>query len=79
MTAAAIFDLTGRTALITGRAEGLGKVMAEAGVRVALLDRNKERAHDLPNGLDGEAANLSGLALVIPNAGISEAAPRLLP
>ncbi len=38
------FDLTGRTAIVTGSAQGLGRVMAlalaEAGADLVLLDRD---------------------------------------
>lgn len=44
------FDLTGRTALVTGGAQGLGEAMAkslgEAGASVALADVNEEKAKD---------------------------------
>jgi NAD(P)-dependent dehydrogenase (short-subunit alcohol dehydrogenase family) len=48
-----LFDLTGRTAVVTGGAQGMGRAMAlalaEAGANVALLDRNaagiEETAH----------------------------------
>ncbi|HEX3347266.1 MAG TPA: SDR family oxidoreductase [Acetobacteraceae bacterium] len=40
-----LFDLTGRTAVITGSAQGMGRAMAmalaEAGANAVLLDRNK--------------------------------------
>ena len=41
------FDLTGRTALVTGGNQGLGKAfamgLAQAGARVAFSGRNAER------------------------------------
>jgi len=50
-----LFDLTGRTAVVTGGAQGMGRAMAlalaEAGANVALLDRNaagiEEAAHSI--------------------------------
>ena len=43
----ALFDLTGKTALVTGSSEGLGRTMArglaEAGARVILNGRNADK------------------------------------
>jgi NAD(P)-dependent dehydrogenase (short-subunit alcohol dehydrogenase family) len=54
-----LFDLTGRTALVTGGAGHLGRViggaLAECGARIALLDRDNPTAAsaDLPDVKDG--------------------------
>jgi len=53
-----LFDLTGRVALLSGAAQGLGRAMAlalaEAGADVLLVDRNAE-------GLQRTAEQLAGL------------------
>ncbi|MDZ4310733.1 MAG: SDR family NAD(P)-dependent oxidoreductase, partial [Cypionkella sp.] len=56
------FDLTGRLAVVTGGAAGIGRaisaVLAEAGARVVVADRNAEAAQAL-------AAELGGIALAL--------------
>ncbi|MBM3885896.1 MAG: SDR family oxidoreductase [Gemmatimonadetes bacterium] len=57
------FDFTGRAALITGAASGVGlataQLFAEAGARVALLDRD-------PDALEAAAATVAGETLRFP-------------
>lgn len=54
-----IADLTGRSALITGAASGLGKAMAHAlasaGAHVTVADLNGEAAREVANAVGGEA------------------------
>lgn len=54
-----IADLTGRSALITGAASGLGKAMAHAlasaGAQVTLADLNGEAAREVAAAIEGEA------------------------
>jgi NAD(P)-dependent dehydrogenase (short-subunit alcohol dehydrogenase family) len=53
-----LFDLTGRTAIITGSAQGMGRAMAtafaEAGADLVLLDRNED-------GIEATAHNIRQL------------------
>lgn len=53
-----MFDLSGRVAVVTGAAQGMGRAMAlalaEAGADVVLLDRNKE-------GIESAAAEISAM------------------
>jgi NAD(P)-dependent dehydrogenase (short-subunit alcohol dehydrogenase family) len=53
-----LFDLTGRVAVVSGAASGMGRAMslalAEAGASVMLVDRNSE-------GLEKTAANVAGM------------------
>lgn len=50
------FDLTGRLAVVTGGAAGIGRaiseVLAEAGAKVVIADRNPDAAHALARDLD---------------------------
>ena len=54
-----IADLTGRSALITGAASGLGKAMAHAlasaGAHVTVADLNGEAAREVATAIEGEA------------------------
>ena len=53
-----LFDLRGRTALVTGGSKGLGRVMAaglaSAGARLVLVSRNAEEAHATAEELTAE-------------------------
>lgn len=59
MIIASLFDLSGKTALVTGAAQGLGQVMAlaEARARVAVIDRDG----------DGMAIPRRGFGRLVPN------------
>lgn len=66
------FPLTGKTALVTGAASGIGAAIAEAfaskGVRVAVVDLNEDaaraKAHELGNGAIAVACNVADAASV---------------
>jgi NAD(P)-dependent dehydrogenase (short-subunit alcohol dehydrogenase family) len=52
-----LFDLTGRTAVVTGSAQGMGRAMAlalaEAGADLVLLDRNAPGIDDVAQSIQG--------------------------
>ena len=55
-----LFDLTGRTALVTGSTRGIGYALAHglltAGARVVVHGRDLDRAVEAASALSGEAA-----------------------
>lgn len=83
-------DLTGRSALVTGAASGIGKACAErlaqAGAAVTVLDLNGEAAREVADRIGGEALQadlsdydvLDGLEIdadiVVNNAGVQHVA-----
>ena len=84
-------DLTGRSALVTGAASGIGKACAErlsrAGAAVTVLDLNGDAVGEVARGIGGEALQadlsdygvLDGLEveadIVVNNAGLQHVAP----
>ncbi|MBI2687246.1 MAG: SDR family oxidoreductase [Acidobacteria bacterium] len=55
-----LFDLTGKVAIVTGAAQGMGRAMAtalsEAGAQLLLVDRNAEGVHNTADKLNAKAA-----------------------
>ncbi|HZY57634.1 MAG TPA: 3-hydroxybutyrate dehydrogenase, partial [Rubrobacteraceae bacterium] len=84
-------DLSGRSALVTGAASGIGRACAErlsrAGALVTVLDLNGDGAREVADGIGGEAmqADLSDYEvldslkveadIVVNNAGLQHVAP----
>jgi 3-oxoacyl-[acyl-carrier protein] reductase len=66
MTAAALFDLTGSVALVTGASSGLGarfaKVLAGNGAPVALVARRVDRLGDLKSRIEQEGGKAIAVA-----------------
>jgi gluconate 5-dehydrogenase len=76
------FDLTGRTALITGSVRGIGfaiaRGLAQAGARVVLNGRNKQALDEAVGKLSGEGLSVLGQQFdVSEEAAISAAFKRL--
>ena len=61
-----IFDLTGRTALITGSSQGIGyalaRGLAKAGATIALNGRNVDKLNEAAESLAREGANVHQIA-----------------
>lgn len=61
------FDLSGRTALVTGASSGLGQhfafVLARAGAKVALAARRTERLQEAVDAIESEGGTACGIAL----------------
>jgi 3-hydroxybutyrate dehydrogenase len=90
LTSAVQLDLTGRSALVTGAASGIGRACAErlarAGAAVTVLDLNGDAAKEVAGGIGGEAMQadlsdyevLEGLKVdadvVVNNAGLQHVA-----
>jgi NAD(P)-dependent dehydrogenase (short-subunit alcohol dehydrogenase family) len=82
-----MFDLTGRVALVTGASSGLGaataRTLAEAGARVAVVARRKDRLEELAEEIDGFAAacdlvDQDQVDRLVPHVAESWGAPEIL-
>lgn len=62
-----MFDLSGRTALVTGASQGLGRrfaqLLAEHGARVGLAARNLDRCRELQRELESKGGQAASVAL----------------
>ncbi len=88
MTAAALFDLAGRAALVTGASSGLGRhfalTLARAGARVALAARRVDRLEEVRREIEAAGGEATALPLDVTDAGsvaaaVTAAAARLGP
>jgi len=71
MTATDLFDLSGRTALVTGASSGLGlhfaQVLAGAGAKVALAARREDRLADAVKAIESKGGTACAVALDVTN------------
>ncbi|MBW8486375.1 SDR family NAD(P)-dependent oxidoreductase [Actinomadura parmotrematis] len=84
---AALFDLTGRVAIVTGASSGLGaavaRTLAAAGARVAVVARRADRLAALAEEIGGtpvacDLADLDGVHAVVPEAAAALGPPEIL-
>lgn len=72
MGAAELFDLTGKVAIITGGAGGIGvvyaKALADAGASVVLADVNAEAAEAAASALRGKGHHVAGVGVDVRSA-----------
>ena len=65
-----LFDLTGKTALITGSSKGIGKAIAEEmarqGAQVVISSRKAEVCQEVADTINAECEGEAGGAIVIP-------------
>ncbi len=66
-----LFDMRGRTAVVTGGSGHLGRVMASAlaqtGVKVAILGRHEETAKKVAQSIEAEGGTALGIAADVLN------------
>ena len=77
-----LFDLSGKRALITGSAQGIGNLLAgglaEYGAEIIINDRTQERADQAAQALVAQGYRAVGYAFdVTPAAGVAPAIARL--
>ena len=62
-----LFDLTGKTAVITGSSRGIGRAIAEQlarhGARVVISSRNQDACEDVANAINEEHGETRALAI----------------
>jgi len=62
-----LFDLTGKTAVITGSSRGIGRAIAEQlarqGARVVISSRNQDACEDVANAINAEHGETRALAI----------------
>ena len=77
MNAAELFDLTGKVAIITGGAGGIGVVyaeaLAEAGASVVIADVNVEAARRVAESLSAKGHNAVGVAVDVSSVDSTQA------
>ncbi|MFK8249854.1 SDR family NAD(P)-dependent oxidoreductase [Ancylobacter terrae] len=78
MDAASLFDLTGRTALVTGASRGIGRSLAEAlaaaGADVALTSRNAGALEEVAEAIRGKGRRAVPLVLDVTDVAACRAA-----
>jgi len=77
ISAQQLFDLSGRTAVVTGASSGLGvsfaRALAAAGARVVLAARRKERLEDVAREIGSNGAHAVAMSCDVSDAGQVEA------